>query len=128
MKYEAFTKIDGALRTPAVREVPSEPSTTEKAKQRLRIQNEVFDLEDSVADNDKIISLLLTMNSRLYDVIPEEQKAALSAEDRQMIEYTLGLFKTTETRADTQFAEEGMVIVDKILARQGQISSIIKGE
>lgn len=112
----------------AIAEVPSEPSMNSKAKIRLQIQDNVFDLEDSVADNAKMVSLLTSMMMRLYEVTPQAQKDLLTPQDKGMIEYVFTKFSTTNTRADVQFGVEGMAMVDKVLDRQGAIGNIISDE
>ena len=121
-------KIRGALRTPAVTEVPdTELKVDKKSKHRLAIQEQVFDNADSIADNAKIASLLLTVISRIYDIIPSSQKDNLDQNDRDMIEYTFNKFANTNTRADIQFATEGLALVDRLLDRQAAICAITGG-
>lgn len=108
-----------------VEEVLDAPRTDRKALQRLEIQEQVFDNSDSIADNAKMISLLISVIRRMYEVMPEEQKALLVTEDRTMIEYTFEQFALIQTRADVQFATEGLALIDKLLGRQGQIGTIV---
>lgn len=104
----------------------SAPAADPKTKQRLAIQEQVFDNSDSIADNAKMISLLISVVRRMYEVMPEEQKSLLTADDRTMIEYTFGQFALTQTRADVQFTTEGLALVDKLLGRQAAIGTIIQ--
>lgn len=109
-------------------EVPCILEKCSKTKAREAIEREVFDDKDAIADNGKMISLMMTMMSRLYDVMDETNKSALDPADRALIEYTFEKFKLTDTRADVQFAEEGGIeTVDKLLERQGRIGEIVKG-
>lgn len=117
---------DGTLFTKKVVEVQSEPSATKKDFVRLKIQNEVFDDKDSLADTTKWVSLLTTLVSLMYDTFTETQKARLPEEHRSLIEYTFAKFKVTNTRADVQFATEGISMVDKILDRQKAVGDIVK--
>ncbi len=123
---ERTTIVRGALRSPAVREVINTDKKIDKKNlQRYTIQNEVFDLEDSVADNAKMIALLMKLCSRFYDTFTDTQKARLSAEDKTLIEYTFSKHLETETRGDVQLANEGTEMIDRVFDRQAQVSTII---
>lgn len=111
----------------AIEEVPEPPRTDKKAFQRKQIQDDVFDYHDSIADNAKWLSILTTLMSRIYDIIPEEQKSNLSNSDRELIETLFELFSQTYTRADKQFLEEGTeTVLRRILTRQEKIGNIVK--
>jgi len=122
-KYVKTNVTNGMLVTPAVKkELDTTPKTDVKSFQRERITNEVFDLEDSVADNAKMISLLMSMISRLYPLI---NTTTLAASDKALIDGVLAEFAVTNTRADVQMAKEGPSMVSKILARQAAIGAIV---
>jgi hypothetical protein len=126
--YKQIMKIKGALRTPVIKEVPSEKEIPlKKGKDRQRIEEAVFDIPDSVADNAKMISLLLSILSRVYGVLDDTQKDQLTTEDRELIENTFDLFQTIDTRADKQFQAEGFGLVEKLMRRQQSIADIIEG-
>jgi hypothetical protein len=101
-----------------------EKDTSSKGIIRKTINEEVFDLNDSVADNAKMISLLLSMLKRLYAV--NFDTASLSSTDKGTIDYVINKFDTIQTRADVQFAKEGSSMIDKIMDRQALVGSIIK--
>ena len=125
--YKIVNKQEGMLAKKAVRKTyDTEESTDKKAFIREAIQKEVFDEQDAIADNAKMISLLTTVMSRLYDILPAADKDNLAANDKAVIEQVFTKFKTTETRADVQFAIEGPTLIDKLLNRQGAIGNIIK--
>ena len=111
----------------ATKHVVNLPDTTPKrdAKSFIRseIESSVFDLEDSVADNAKMISLLLTMVDRLWSVV---DTASLPDADIQLIEYSLGKFKATTTTADLAISKDPIGTIDTILNRQGAIADIVK--
>ncbi len=96
-----------------------------KGNLRETIQKEVFDINDSVADNAKMISLMMTTMSRMWEIIPMEQKDLLETEEVAMIDATFTLFGNVVTSADVQFASEGMGLVEKLLNRQSEIGNII---
>ena len=108
-----------------VEEVNSKPSKTTKSTNRFRIQEEVFDLEDSVADNAKMISLLMTVISRMYGVLETSQKENINPEDRVMIESIFDTFSNTQTNADNMVDSEGLSGVERLLDRQEAIGKIL---
>jgi len=111
-KYVKTNTTKGMLVTPAIKKVlDSTPKTDKKSFQRERISNEVFDLEDSVADNAKMISLLISMISRLYPLI---NTTALAVNDKALIDAVMAEFATTNTRADA-----------RVLARQAAVGAIV---
>ena len=63
---------------------------------------------------------------RIYSIIPDSEKDNLSDEDRTLIEYTFNKFESIQTRADVQFATEGITTIDKLLNRQAKIGDIVK--
>ena len=118
---------DGIRYQKAIKEeINSLPSTDKKARVRYEIETEVFDLRDSVADNAKWLSLLTTLLSRMYGTFTDTQKNKLSTKDRALIEGVFATFATTNTRGDVQFAQEGPVMIQKIMQRQAQIGEIVK--
>jgi len=109
----------------AVKEVPSEKVLdTRKGLSRMQIEEEVFDLADSVADNAKMISLLMSMVKRLYEVLPDDIKNNI--QDNAMIESVIDEFDNTQTAADVKFAVEGDNLIKTIFERQAKIGEIIK--
>ena len=93
---------------------------------RLKIEKEVFDVEDSVADTAKWLSLLTSLVSRIYLIVPEEQKATLSANDRQLIEYAFSKFATTTTLADAELRDNPIGFINKVLDRQAAVKLIVR--
>jgi len=124
MKYVDKTKIKGAFYIPAVQE-ESSLLVGQKYKNRKQINEEVFDTEDAVADNAKMISLLMSIVSRIYSIIPESEKNDLDPIDRDIIEYSIEKFKEIQTRADKQFQVEGSSLIDKLFERQNTIGNIL---
>jgi len=127
MKYDKVYKRDGLrVRANYIERIGTEPKNDKKSEARYLIENEVFDIRDSVADNAKMISLLVSFVERIWSIIPDDQKDNLSDEDRQAIDYVTGKFKDTVTWADIQWQEEGIGFADKLLDRQAQVGYIIK--
>jgi len=125
MKYVETKKHNGMLVEKAVKKVlDDEPKSDKKSLVRKAIQDEVFDAEDSIADNAKMISLLLTMISRMYDALPATTKNNIV--DKTTIDYVLTKFANVQTRADVQFAQEGSSLIDKLLDRQATIGHLVK--
>lgn len=103
-----------------------ELKTDEKSHIRYDIEKEVFDLPDSVADNSKMISLVISLVERMYTVMPDDQKELIPEQDRVLIDMVLNTFKQTTTIADEQLATEGPAMITKILDRQAKIANIVK--
>jgi len=127
MKRIKTIKTSGMIQEPAyITVLDSEPKVGKKEEARYKIQEEVFDLNDSVADNAKMISLLTTMVSRLWDIQTDSQKNKLSDTDKAAIDYVVGKFEATTTWADIQWAKKGIGFADTLIKRQARIGSIIK--
>ena len=97
-----------------------------KGTARQRIEQEVFDLADAVADNAKAISLLTSIIVRLYNALPNNTKSKISDEDRAVIEYAFSKFEQIETLGDVVFELEGTSAIDKLFNRQQKIADIVK--
>ncbi len=127
--YVNDMKINGALRTPIMKEIPSvKELAIKKGTVRKLIEDKVFDINDSVADNAKLISLLISVVSRIWSMQSEEQRGSLPQEEQDMINYFAAAFQNTQTRADVQFANEGVGLIDRLLTKQSDIGKIIKDE
>ena len=129
MRYEikeTVTTKDGLYYKKVMREipVPSESGNIKKGLARKRIQEEVFDLPDSIADNAKMISLLMSVIKRIYEALPATTKNKIK--DKEMIEEMIQVFNNTQTLADVQFAQEGDKMIKKIFDRQAKIGDIVK--
>ena len=125
VNYETIMKQEGMLTKRAVKKVyKEEVRSDKKAFIRKEIADQVFDDQDAIADNAKMISLLTTVVSRLYDVMDTSSKNLLDPNDKTMIEYVFNKFRTVNTRADVQFASEGVALVDRLMDRQGTIGTI----
>jgi len=111
-----------------IKEIPDEkPYSHKKYQLRYKINEEVFDIHDSVADNAKAISLIFAMLSRIYNALPASTKNKIPAEDRAMIEYAFQKYHSIQTRADVEFAlGSGKELVDKIMDRQDKIGKLFK--
>jgi len=125
MKYKIEMEKRGALVSPVVKEEQSE-LRGQKFINRAKINQEVFDTEDAIADNAKMISLMFSTIIRMYETFTDTQKGRLSAEDKALMEYTFAKFQETQTRADLQLSQEGTDLIDKILTRQQKVTDIIK--
>ncbi len=127
MKYEKAMKVKGALRTPIIKQIPIETELDKnKGKNREAVETHVFDLADSVADNAKMISMLMSIVMRMWDVMPQDERDDMDPADVTMINDTFALFRVTNTRADEQFAEEGFALIEKLLGRQAKIAEVVE--
>ena len=103
----------------------SPESSSKKAGHKHDIQNDIFSLEDSVADNAKMISMAFTVLSSLYEITSATQKAKLSTEDADFVEAVINKFKATTTQADVLYAKDGVESIDKVFDCQGQVPIIL---
>ncbi len=113
----------GALRSPAMIDKPENKILSlEKGFKRKKINEEIFDLEDSVADNAKMISLLMMVVSDIYGVLNEDQKQNIKNKEiiEEVIENFSGLFKERVNENNTALG-----IIDKLSTRQKEINKII---
>ena len=124
--YKKVKKTNGLLVENYFEETLTPPSKDEKVKKRYEIEKEVFDLEDSVADNSKMISLIFSLGATIYDVLTDEQKSKIPDEKRELIEYSIQRFKDTETWGDIQVKKEGKKAIDKLLDRQKKVAEILE--
>ena len=127
MKIIKTYKNDGLRVQTAYKEtIDDKPKIDKKAKVRYEIENNVFDIRDSVADNAKMISLLFSMVYRMYEAMPDEYKQNLSEQDRQMIEFAINEFKNVETWGDIKIQKEGTNAISSLMQRQNQVGQVIK--
>ena len=96
-----------------------------KGKIRKQIEEEIFDIEDSVADNAKLIFLLMASVKRLYKALPDNIKDNI--EDKEMLDTMIDTFDKTQSVADIKYKEEGNNMITRIFDRQAKLGSIVKG-
>jgi len=126
MKLKKVVIHDGPLKQAGFTEIIDETTKIDKkSRTRYEIQEEVFDLNDSVADNSKMISMIFSILNSMYKSMPENEKEALGKK-RSLIEYAFDKFDVTTTSADVQIEQNGKDFIDKLFSRQENISKIIK--
>jgi len=123
---EVVTSKDGILFSKAIEEVPAKTvyKDVKKGKARAEIQEQVFDLADSVADNAKMISLMMSVIKRIYNALPSTTKSKI--EDKEMIESMITLFDNIQTAADVKFQAEGDKMIKRLFERQNKVGEVIK--
>lgn len=115
--------VKNGLSRPSVQEVDVADSS-DKALKRYAIQEIRGDIYDILADALKWNSMLTTMVSELYAVIPEEQKALMDSGKKALIDEFIAEFKDTPTRADKQFAKEGANMLKRVLERERKVGEL----
>ena len=126
-KFKETTKINGIRVQKAVQELPdTEPKVGKKYQARKEIEEQVFDIRDSVADNSKMISLLFTMVYKMYESLPDSTMNKMPKEDKTIIDNTIEIFKSVHTWADIKFQEEGFKSIERLIKRQGELGKVIK--
>jgi len=124
MKYKETIEKHGLLFKRKYKQELDSISDTKKGKARERINSELFDIEDSLADTTKMLFLVIAMLKRLYDANFDINQ--LSQDDKNMIEYALNKYSNITTWLDIKFNEEGMTLIDKLADRQNNLANIIK--
>jgi len=110
-----------------IKEIPDEkPYSHKKYQLRYKINKEVFDLHDSVADNAKMISLIFALLTRIWEAIPNDIKDKMDKETREMVEYAFQKYHSIQTRADVEFLINGKELIDKLMDRQDKIGKLFK--
>ena len=124
MKYKETIEKHGLLFKRKYKQELDSISDTKKGKARERINSELFDIEDSLADTTKMLFLVIAMLKRLYDANFDINQ--LSQDDKNMIEYALNKYSNITTWLDVKFSEEGVALIDKLADRQNNLANIIK--
>jgi len=125
-EYKETLRQKGMLFTKEVKEVPAEKTlSVKKGLARKAVTEQVFDYGDAIADNAKMISLLMSTVKRIYEALPDDTKDNIA--DKEMIESMINIFDNTQTLADVQYAKEGDEMVKRIFNRQAQVGNIVKG-
>lgn len=122
--HETKTTTNGLFKK-AYTETLDDPSYSKKAKIRKEIDEEVFDINDSVADNAKWSSILTTAISIIYTSLDDETKARMDPRQKAIMDALVYLYSASTTRFEIQYAEEGLGLITKMLDRQKAIGSII---
>jgi len=123
---EDYIKTKGGVLKKVFKESPASFPNNKKYKLRKTINEQVFDLYDSVADNAKMISLLFVLISRIWEVLPDDIKNKLDSTTKQMIDYAIQKYHSIQTRADIEFELNGKELIDKLMDRQHQIGQLFK--
>jgi len=128
-----MSKIKETIKTTGIRVqraytevLDSEAKTGKKYEARSKIENEIFDFRDSIADNSKFISLIFAMGAEIYDVLTDSQKNNIPEATRDVIEFAIKEYRATETWGDLQLKSEGTEAIKKLLGRQTKIANVIK--
>jgi len=124
MKYKETIEKQGLLFKRKYKQELDSISDTKKGKARKRINSELFDIEDSLADTTKMLFLVIAMLKRLYDVNFDVNQ--LSQNDKDMIEYALNKYSEITTWLDVKINKEGITLIDKLANRQNNLANIIE--
>jgi len=109
-----------------IKEEPTEYPINKKHIARKKINEEVFDLYDAVADNSKLIGILFELVIKLYKGMPPHAKSFLQPKDKEFIEMVIELYSkyTNKFKQDCK-TNECSEIVDKLFKRQHKVAKII---
>ena len=124
--YKEFYQRKGNLFTKKVLEIPEERVISKnKGIGRKRIENEVFDEKDAIADNAKMISLLFSTISRMWMAMPDDQKDNVDPQARQLIDFAINEFMSSDTWADKLMGVKGLGLIEELIKRQEKIGKIL---
>jgi len=124
MKYKETIEKHGLLFKRKYKQELDSVLDVKKGKARKRINSELFDIEDSLADTTKTLLLVIAMLKRLYDVNFDVNQ--LSQNDKDMIEYALNKYSEITTWLDVKINKEGITLIDKLANRQNNLANIIE--
>ena len=125
--YREVNKVDGALISKAIIPVlDTRPQRGKKITARKKISEQVFGLDDSVADNAKLIAVLTNCVSEMYRVMPSGTKAKLSNEAKEILEVISENYDFSKTIVGKKASKQGFVETIKALfGRQEKIAEIV---
>ena len=125
MSYSKTVVDEGGLQVVKYTNATGVTVEPKKGKLRNELLKAGLDTEDIIADNANALALIITLSSRMYDVMYEDQKAKMLPQDRQMIEYVFTKYKETNTTADLKFAVQSVGVIDKIFNRWSTIAAVV---
>jgi len=125
MGYEKKIEQNGALATVVYENSNGVRVSKSKGEIRNALVAAGIDPEDVLADISNSLSLMISLTSRMYGVMPEEQKANLLPADRTLIEYVFKKHLETNTTADLKLSSEGTTMIDNIFTRWSTITNIV---
>lgn len=102
------------------------PSKDKKAKQRALIDERVFDIHDSIADNAKWAAILTTAISIMYQAMDADTKGRMDPRQKGLMDVLVASYSTVQTRFEVQYEKEGLELIFKMIQRQKEIADIIK--
>jgi len=124
LRYKGETIDDAIVRPePSLKTVISDNN-----KKRLIAYDRdtsVRDVNDSIADVAKMVSLSFSIISELWDLVPDADKENIDGAKKDVIDYSVTKFKEIQTRADRQLSKEGTNLVDKLFNREVAIADVI---
>jgi len=135
MKLEKITTRDGMLVKTKFKEQTEELLATPKTYIRKDIREEVYDIEDAIADGFKLSLANMSMIYRLFLLIvklykdlnkEDELRAVISEDLENSINEIMNYYKDTKTILDLKIKEEGLAFMKRILDRQNKIATIIE--
>jgi len=134
MKLKKIVKRNGMLVKTKFVEEPEELLAVPKTYIRKDIKEEVYDVEDAIADGFKLSLANMSMIYRLFlltvqlykDLDKEDELRTVIPEDLETaINEIMDYYKNTKTILDLKIEEEGLMFIKRVLDRQSKIADII---
>jgi len=135
MKLKKITERNGMLAKIKFVEQPEVLKATTKTYIRRDIREEVYDVEDAIADSFKLSLANMSMVYRLFLLIvqlykdlnkEDELRKVISENLENAINGIMDYYKNTKTILDLKIEEEGLAFMKRILNRQNKIVDIIE--
>ena len=91
---------------------------------RVGRNSHVRSLEKTVSDQAKMISLLMSMSTIIYESQPYEVKSSIPAQKKAIVETAIRAFDNVVTRADQSLQTDGMLFIHGLMHREHNINEI----
>ena len=124
MGYTKIDEINGMRYQAKYVETPTEIKGV-KGKIRNKIEKEIADRDDLIADLTKLVFINLSLIKELYELV---DLSKLDDEKKAMFEYGFEKYDETETILDYYLQKGDLTFIDRILERQEKIVKVVKDE
>ena len=124
MGYKKIDKINGMRHQAKYIETPTITEGV-KGKIRNKIEKEIADRDDLIADLTKLVFINLSLIKELYSLV---DLSKLDDEKKAMFEYGFKKYEESETILDYYLQKGDLSFIDRILERQEKIVKVVKDE
>ncbi len=122
-RFKIVSTRKGVRLQKKVIEQPPQPLSIKKGLARGKIDEEVGDLYDLVADLSDTLALLLKSHNALYEAL---DTSSLPVEDKDLADKLVAKFNSITTSAELDYAKDPEGTIDTLMESQGKIGKIMK--